>query len=163
MGTNFYAYDIKTNEKLYHIGKRSAAGHFCWDCGMSYMNVAKIYWSGGYAFGNDAVHYSDNNKTINGEPVRLDHCPICGKPSTKDEKITSGFAELGFSSQPTKNHNTTCSFSFAITPYTLSNIMKDDNIYIKDEYNRTLTKEEFKIVLQNCGLKYFNFIGSLFS
>lgn len=41
--------------------------------------------------------------------------------------------------------------------------MKDDNIYIKDEYNRTLTKEEFKIVLQNCGLKYFNFIGSLFS
>lgn len=88
---------------------------------------------------------------------------ISGKPSTKDEKITSGFAELGFSSQPTKNHNTTCSFSFAITPYTLSNIMKDDNIYIKDEYNRTLTKEEFKIVLQNCGLKYFNFIGSLFS
>ena len=180
MGTNYYACDKETKEELYHIGKRSAAGYFCWDCGVSYTNIAETYTSRlysmtayhrpteynetSYLYGNDAVHMTrHDNKLINGEPEILDCCPICGKP--KEEELTevnSAYAELGFSKQPGKKHNTTCSFSFAVSPYVLSETMKNENIIIKNEYGEELSKEQFKEVLQDCGLKYFHSVGQEF-
>ncbi len=179
MGTNYYACDKETKEELYHIGKRSAAGHYCWDCGITYTNIAQTqatrlysmtayhrpteYNEMVYVYGTDAVHIGsrDPKELIKDEPQYLDCCPICGK-SRETEEVNSAFAELGFSKQPTQKNNTTCSFSFAISPYKLGETMNDENIIIKNEYGEELSKNEFKEVLQNCGLKYFHSVGQDF-
>lgn len=164
MGTNYYACNTKNKEHIYHIGKRSAAGHFCWDCGMSSTNIAKDNWSKKeYVYGTDAIHFGGfKEHTLNDEPTDLEYCPLCGKPFELEE-INSMFVELGFSKQPNRSNNTTCSFSFAVSPYVLSNVMSNENICVIDEYGRELTKEEFKEVIQNCGVKYYDFVGEDFS
>jgi hypothetical protein len=166
MGTNYYAYDVKSKEQLYHIGKRSAAGHFCWDCGMSSKNIAKDNWDKKpYIYGTRAIHcggFEENR--LNNEPTDLEYCPVCGKPFHVDkEEVNAMFAELGFSKQPNRTNNTTCSFMFGISPYVLSDVMSNENICVIDEYGRELTKEEFKEVIQNCGVKYYDFVGEDFS
>jgi hypothetical protein len=59
MGTNFYFVDRETGDELRHIGKRSAAGMFCWDCGLSLC-----------AAGNADVHKGVKNW--------LKECAVCG-------------------------------------------------------------------------------------
>ena len=69
MGTNFY-FMSEDDEIDRHIGKRSAAGYFCWDCGLSLC-----------AAGHDAVH--------NGKTVFLDKCPVCGQ-AKQEENLDLG-------------------------------------------------------------------------
>ena len=62
MGTNYY---VKTDDGEVHIGKRSAAGWYCWDCRQTLCK--------------GRVHYGDGY---------FDRCPICGKGLLKLEGLT---------------------------------------------------------------------------
>ena len=92
MGTNFYwkklPKELKqyekniqtiTNDKhmnpLWHIGKRSAAGRYCEDCGTTFCRN-----------GTSRIHYDDNPYELFSKEYKeaqkhywYDKCPICGK------------------------------------------------------------------------------------
>ena len=92
MGTNFYwkklpkelkqyekLINTQTNDKhmnpLWHIGKRSAAGRYCEDCGTTFC-----------IHGTTRIHYNDNPYELFSKEYKeaqkyywYDKCPICGK------------------------------------------------------------------------------------
>jgi hypothetical protein len=145
MGTNFY-FCNEEGDELEHIGKRSAAGLFCWDCGIS-LNVA----------GNHAVH--DDGGRILGE------CPICGKKPAK-ERLSSSSAgrELGFNKSVPKGKKgvrSCASFSWAISPGHFSVLWKASNLHVRDEYGRHIG--DFSNVIKECPIMFFDSIGQEFS
>jgi Zn finger protein HypA/HybF involved in hydrogenase expression len=104
MGTNFFVNnDAEENEQI-HIGRRSAAGLYCWDCNITLC-----------ASGDEGIHYSKNRWHVK--------CPKCGRPPVR-EKLSDSAAgrELGFNKKPAnkKGVGTCCSFSWAIMPHRLT-------------------------------------------
>lgn len=139
MGTNFYTM------KGEHIGKRSAAGWYCWDCDIT-MVVG----------GLKNVHGSFHNQ-------QYERCPQCGKERNKEDwKDTTAGRELGFNNQPPKRKTgvaTCCSFSWAMVPDDIYRLRK-----MKDEYGRVYTRKEFvDSVLAECPIRFFDSIGVDFS
>jgi len=139
MGTNFYTLSGK------HVGKRSAAGLYCWDCNVTLCRV-----------GNKGVHFSKNELH--------DKCPKCGKKVIfEDFSNSSAGRELGFNnSKPkVKSGVASCSsFNWAMDPEKF----KDLKIkYIKDEYKRKYTLKEFDGVLEECPIQYTHSVGQEFS
>lgn len=145
MGTNFYwiGQDIKK-----HIGKRSAAGPYCWDCDISL-----------YADGHDKIHTGDHKF--------LEQCPICGKkPEKEDFNNSTAGRELGFNKNNPKRKTgvkTCSSFTWAMSPGHFHNFKSAKNLHIEDEYKRKYTLLEFSKVLSECPVKYFHSIGAEFS
>lgn len=135
MGTNFYSLSG------IHIGKRSAAGKYCWDCKTTLCKKGEAF-----------VHYNAE---------WYDSCPICGKPYIPPENLfdTAIGQELGFSTIKGKQVGVkTCSsFTWAVLPERVKRYKG-----IKDEYGRVLTLEEFKEMLELCPLQYVNLIGKEF-
>ncbi len=134
MGTNFYTKDGV------HIGKRSAAGAYCWDC--------KLTLCPG---GEDGVHDSQYEEW-------LDECPNCGLKKQAIESLdgSSVGRELGFNkTQPeAKKGVASCSsFSWAIKPNRLRAEI------VVDEYDREFSSEEFKEILAECPIQYYHNIG----
>jgi len=147
MGTNFYLgkKNIDNSDPEYHIGKRSAAGMYCWDCKRSLCK-----------HGAGRVHYSDYNEWY-------DSCPQCGKKSKGEpiEKSTVG-RELGFNeTKPGKKTGVaSCSsFTWAMPPERFES--RRHHIY--DEYGRRFTRKEFDKILEECPIQFFNHIGNEFS
>lgn len=107
-----------------HIGKRSAARLYCWDCN-------KTLCKGG----EEGVHYGKGF---------FDACPSCGAQPT-DEKLTAtghpAGVELGFASpnsiRPTGVRGA-CSFSWAQPPNVVRTVLpaKADALCVADEYGR---------------------------
>ena len=134
MGTNFY-------ERGKHLGKRSAAGLYCWDCGLTLCKG-----------GDGAIHHTTHDwyKT----------CPQCGaKPQDEGWEGTAG-VELGFAKKkPTqKTGVASCgSFTWAMEP------TKVKGIAVKDEYGRLYTKRQWQAVLRACPIRYTHSIGIEFS
>jgi len=131
MGTNFYTLKDK------HIGKRSAAGIYCWDCGISLCKA-----------GNEGIHQSESEF--------FKKCPLCkGEKGKETLENSSAGRELGFKTQPTskKGAKSCSSFTWAIIPYKLKAKT------IKDEYGRKFTREEFDKILQECPIYHFGNIG----
>ena len=138
MGTNFYTHKYESPKRA-HIGKRSAAGLYCWDCGVTLCR--------------GRVHY-DNE--------RYDVCPKCGKAPVKEADGGMAFRELGFNkSTPRKKEGVaSCSsFSWAVQPDEWRGLCR----FVYDEYGRRLTKKEFLQVLEECPLQFFDCIGVDFS
>jgi len=137
MGTNYYT------SKGKHIGKKSAAGKYCWDC--------KITLCKG---GIKDVH--------TGHSEWFDSCPECyGKPKEETLDNSAAGRELGFNKQPYKAKTgvASCSsFTWAIQPDELLKIRK-----IIDEYDRKFTIKEFIKILEECPIRYFNMIDREFS
>jgi len=134
MGTNFYRKGYIGNDNPdYHIGKRSAAGWYCWDCNVSLCKD-----------GDSAVHTSTRDKWY-------DKCPICGKGIDKEDLNNSTVGrELGFNKSRPKRKtgvSSCCSFTWARD---LGRIRK-----IQDEYGRHYTKEEFLEVLEECPIEFY--------
>ena len=81
MGTNYYIKGYNEKDDMdpnWHIGKRSAAGLFCFDCGITLCK--------------GRVHY-DNDF--------YDCCPICGQYRKKESVgESSAGIELGFNKNP---------------------------------------------------------------
>lgn len=137
MGTNFYLRGWKSKDSMdptYHIGKRSAAGVYCWDCGVTLC-----------AGGINGVHYS--------KYVWLKSCPKCGGKPGK-ESLASGAAgrELGFNSSPFARKtgvNSCSSFSWVIPK---EKVFRSKAVW--DEYGRKYIMEEFRSMLEECPIQY---------
>ena len=156
MGTNYYKeplkeeYDEELDMKFFtdnyksHIGKRSAAGYYCWDCKMT-LKVG----------GEERVHYDGDWH---------DECPKCG--ASKDEETldnSSAGRELGFNKENTSEHSgvrTVSSFNWAIDPDTLDDVLNEKTY---NEYGDEFTKEEFKALISDCPIHYTELVGREFS
>ncbi len=136
MGTNFY----QGNK---HIGKRSAAGFYCWDCKVTLC-----------AQGDSKVHYDESSWYL--------ECPKCGKkPIAEAIDHSAAGRELGFNTgKPlVKTGVASCSsFSWAMDQSALK-----PGIKIRDEYGVYYTMAEFKQILDECPIQLYGSIGMDFS
>jgi hypothetical protein len=138
-----------------HIGKRSAAGMYCYDCDMTLCPG-----------GREKVHMGRIT-----DPPWPENCPKCGKGRTTPPNLTSGPAavELGFAKPEVtrpKGVAGCSSFSWAIEPGEVRNICetRGNETTVVDEYGRTLTGKEFLGMLRaNCPIEYTDSIGHEFS
>ena len=133
MGTNFYWKDVETEDRddvRHHIGKRSAAGLYCWDCGTT-------------------LHEGGTTQVHSGKGRWHEECPICGG---KREAGTKGTAhvELGFA-EPTDVPRTGVSSASSFT-WTMMRHKRElealagtggDWKCVVDEYGDEFTAQEF--------------------
>lgn len=141
MGTNFY---IHTKKDKIHIGKRSAAGLYCWDC--------KITLCEG---GNSKIHSGHSNWHS--------LCPKCGKSNEEDFINSSAARELGFNKTEFKSKSgvmTCSSFTWAMEPEEFYNLPRYVTIY--NEYGEKFTKGRFKKMMKECPIQ-FKLLGQEFS
>lgn len=142
MGTNFYI----DHENGQHIGKRSAAGYYCWDCDVTLC-----------AGGKDEIH--------KGRSPMLEACPRCGQPRIVPPDWTrsgSAAVELGFAHPNTRRPGgvtTASSFTWAVDPESLPL-----DALVVDEYGGFMSRLEFTIMLEaNCPIQFTDMIGREFS
>lgn len=161
MGTNFYVRGfINSDDPSTHIGKRSAAGLYCWDCnltlcmdGLSGIHMGKSAWY----------------KT----------CAGCGKGARQESLETSSAGrELGFNqTQPSRKVGIAgcSSFGWCIEPSSLAAVVsqaekcphceepfKNKEKVIEDEYGRLYSLEEFEEMLLECPIQSTDMIGKYF-
>lgn len=135
-----------------HIGKRSAAGLYCWDCDLTLCRE-----------GNGAIHY--------GSATWHAACPKCGSTKIEPGSLSKGPAavELGFAEpngERPRGVEGTSSFSWAIDPHEARRICESygERVCVVDEYGRTLTGLEFLRMLRcNCAIEFTHSIGREFS
>ena len=142
---------IDRDDPQIHIGKRSAAGFYCWDCNETLC-----------AGGKSQIHQSTHGF--------YDACPKCGKGKTTEglESSSAGL-ELGFA--PPKAIRPTgvrscCSFSWAQEPDAVRQICEAnlEKPIIRDEYHRTYTGNQFlQMLMANCPVEFTGSIGKWFS
>ena len=167
MGTNYYikGYDAPIDEQEqndnrwspeWHIGKRSAAGLFCFDCGLSLcLGGAKGVHQGKYEWHNE--------------------CPNCGMTYKKEglENSSAGL-ELGFNKDYKAlktGVSTASSFSFAMKWEDIDRNLEqkfDNDMTVKciiDEYGREFSYTEFKdlILAIPTDLQFYYSLGQKFS
>ena len=151
MGTNFYLANrpkqMDHMDTRYHIGKRSAAGMYCWDCEVSLCVGGKHNVHQGF----DNWHKA---------------CPRCGKEPTK-EKVTQSSAgrELGFNKNKPKKKKgvASCSsFTWAMDPVKAMLIAGKRGGFV-DEYGRNYSIDELTKVLDECPIRFYDLIGKEFS
>jgi hypothetical protein len=163
MGTNFYiAGHAHDDSPKWHIGKRSAAGLFCWDCNITLCK-----------FGNEGIHRGNGTPSM----VDLDHarrwharCPLCKKARQDEGTASSGSRELGFNKTAPKAKKgvaTCASFTWAMSQEDLKAKLKKwqnqpAKKVIVDEYEHLFTAAEFEAVLSECPVR-FEMIGQEFS
>lgn len=164
MGTNFYwsvpeaklpngeQMPIDRDDPVVHIGKRSAAGRYCWDCDVT-LQIG----------GKDEIHM--------GRAGQLDACPNCGRVVDEHDPFSHGpvAVELGFA-EPEHARPTgvgfCSSFSWAQDPERVGTICRQraDEPLIEDEYGRVMTCGEFLVMLEaNCPVQFTHSIGRYFS
>lgn len=139
MGTNFYIF----NSERQHIGKRSAAGLYCWDC---MTTLCKD--------GETGIH--------TGKSEWHDKCPSCGKVYIPEplEQSSAG-VELGFAKtqSPHNGVTTVASFTWAMKP---SRVMGIPTIVI-DGYDHKYTNKQFRqMLLDMCPIEFYDSIGMEF-
>lgn len=161
MGTNFYwrtelllpvEPGTSMDDPRVHIGKRSAAGPYCWDCSLTLCKG-----------GESAIHY--------GVSGWFENCPSCGRAKIKDDPFSSGASaiELGFAKPNAERPagvRSTSSFSWAQDPERVGAIcdQRPDEQIIQDEYGQLLTGREFVDMLRsNCPVQFTDNIGVEFS
>ncbi len=134
-----------------HIGKRSAAGPFCWDCRVTLTEG-----------GNDFIHKSHSRV--------LEACPRCGKkPAPKTGFNQAAAVELGFADaadRPPIGVGSTSSFSWAMDPAEAHRICAAalDVTIVEDEYGDRLTGRQFLRMLEcQCGVEFTHSVGRHFS
>ena len=146
MGTNFYWTRVvkfrKDDDPKVHIGKRSAAGAYCWDCGLTIIRD----WREG--------------------------CPKCGQKPVKEGLSAGPAAvELGFA-EPRQKRPTgvrgCSSFTWSQEPSgVMAKCLKFPNRFLKvvvDEYGRKMTGRKFVRMLDaNCPVQFIDSIGQWFS
>ncbi len=145
MGTNYYWKESKQTDSIHdHIGKRSAAGFYCWDCGTTLCQS-----------GDRNIHYSEH------EADWLDFCPSCCEKPDKESFVNSSIgAELGFSKVEgtKKGIKTCCSFTWTIKKHLWKIQNLCDNVnkekVIINEYQDEFTAEEFLEILKGCPIQY---------
>lgn len=145
---------INRDDPRIHIGKRGAAGFFCYDCKTTLRKG-----------GPNLIHMG---RGCNNE--WYDACPKCGKKYAPHKGIcTAAAIELGFSPpriEPPKGVHSTCSFAWAQDPEGVKKICagRPNEQLITDEYGRMSTCLEFiKMLEVNCMIQFHHLIGQGFS
>jgi hypothetical protein len=141
--------DTEDGDCRIHIGKRSAAGLYCYDCDETLCSAGK-----------DRIHYGDGDW--------YDACPKCGKAKA-DESLDDNAAgvELGFAKakavRPT-GVRSCASFSWAQPAARVIEACRDsDEVLVVDEYGQDMTGREFFEMLEaNCPIRFTDSIGSWF-
>lgn len=162
MGTNYYiAGHRHDDDPEVHIGKRSAAGLYCWDCKVSL-----------HRRGERHVHDGPTGLKFTGLRSLMAHdrsidwhdaCPKCGGAEAEEtmEESSAG-RELGFNtSEPARKSGvrSCASFSWAMDPSRL-----DDIDRIEDEYGTEYSRSDFlRKVLAECPIRFHDSIGTWFS
>ena len=155
MGTNFYLKEAiicgeltpwdKSDDPEFHLGKRSAAGLYCWDCNTTLCigGIEKVHT--GHEF--------------------YENCPVCGKkPIDENWETSSSGRELGFNkSVPGKKSGvrSCASFTWALPPEILDNLSKKGKPII-DEYGNKISVKGFRKILEECPIQYKTSIGTWF-
>jgi hypothetical protein len=170
MGTNFYlrgwTYDEETRQytelRRYssqvpsdegprtHIGKRSAAGLYCWDCNETLV-----------IGGKDAIHT---------DAGMYKKCPKCGKAPGEKSPFTEGAAavELGFAKPRVRRPvgvQSCASFTWAQPEDGVIAFMQQhlNHAVVIDEYGRISSGETFLEMLEcNCPVRFHDSVGQLF-
>lgn len=162
MGTNFYfntgkktRYDDYAN----HIGKRSAAGLYCWDCDITLCKKGDAY-----------IHNAPSASTmVYSDTGWHTRCPKCLSEPIK-ESLASNTAgrELGFNKKaPARKQGVaSCSsFTWATSPEQvfkkLSRSKRAKTVI--NEYGDLFTVQEFQAILAECPVQYTDSIGHNFS
>jgi len=146
MGTNFYWKSEGMDDDLEaHIGKRSASGMYCFDCGTTFCLGGTI----------------DVHKT---GPKWSDKCPGCGAKTTDEPLMDSAAGqELGFGkmSVPRKGVQSCASFTWSLMKHKwaierlATNRKTMNKKSIVDEYGNTYSPKQFiEKVLPACPLQY---------
>jgi hypothetical protein len=166
MGTNFY-WKVDRDDRLptgepvpydsehpsIHLGKRSAAGLYCWDDDVTLCTA-----------GNEGIHMGLAFHAT---------CPVCGKGPEPFVAFREGPAavELGFAkpntARPTGVRGAS-SFTWAQDPAPALRACRSrrgrPKALIVDEYGRDMTGPEFLEMLEsNCPIQFTTSIGSWFS
>ena len=163
MGTNFYIRGHKNDySQDYHIGKRSAAGPYCWDCKQTLCKS-----------GETGIHYDKSGWYAT--------CPKCGKKYDNEAIESSSVGrELGFNKSdpaPKSGVSSCSSFSWAMSehyfdewksnpPQKCSHCnasYSDLTKWIENEYGDLFTLIEFEAILSECPIHYFHSVGEEFS
>lgn len=160
MGCNFYFLDKiavgdNGDDEDYrgHIGKRSAAGAYCWDCGQTLC-----------VGGEDEIHSSKSDWH-----EECPNCELTTKDSAKETMETSAAGrELGFnkSNPKSKTGIASCSsFTWAISLRAFLGVVTKYHRrkIVRDEYGSKYTLAEFLDVLQEAPVQYFDSIETDFS
>jgi len=152
MGTNFYIKARKWDDKK-HIGKRSAAGLYCFDC-------------------NEPLNDRGLAGVHNYKARPLPACPVCGKTKEQEplENSSAGL-ELGFNKNPYQKKTgvkTASSFTFAMALEEVHEKLSHKRPSTKcvvDEYGTEYIRDEFMAILAACPtmLHFINMIGQEFS
>ena len=164
MGTNFYKRGhCREDDPDNHLGKRSAAGLYCWDCGVTLCKA-----------GESRIHHSGFDR----EATWYTKCPQCGaEPMGADISTSAVGRELGFNkAAPAAKRGVDGCASFtwampqevylALGPEvcpTCGSQYDDPEKIIEDEYGTLYTREEFEAVLTECPVIYVEHTGTEFS
>jgi hypothetical protein len=149
MGTNFHATRDGDGVEAAHLGKRSAAGLYCWDCDLTLC-----------AGGIDGIHQSASSWHA--------VCPRCGSsPVPRDEE--GGLAtELWGKTRATRPSGVrSCSsFTWSQQPEAVGRfcqVYADEDV-IEDEYGGQLTGHAFLDMLAaNVAVQFTHALGQEFS
>jgi hypothetical protein len=140
---------VDAEDPAVHIGKRSAAGPYCWDCRLTLCKE-----------GEAGIH--------SGESAWHARCPRCGGCPDEEGARRAAFVELGFSGpQPARptGVSSCASFSFAQDPEAVRAVAdaRPDEELVEDEYGRRYTARAFwEMVEANCPVRYTRSIGAWF-
>lgn len=150
-GKNYFKYWRSSEDYANHIGKRSAAGTYCWDCRRTLCPE-----------GEAAIHYTHS-------PF-YEKCPKCGKgraPETLEN--SSAGVELGFAkphSEVPTGVRSVSSFSWALAEDAFRSWASShmDEVCIRDEYGEKFSVGQFLQMLDsNCPIFFHENIGVEFS
>lgn len=155
MSTNYYWKEERHEQEeniQQHIGKRSGAGLYCYDCGTTLNRGGVMY-----------IHQGKNGTTDDLFNVWLDKCPSCGNSKEgKDgfENSTSAL-ELGFAKEQDikkSGISTCCSFTWTLKKH-MNEIMQiwntgSDEKIIVDEYGEEFSAGEFIKMLEICPIEF---------
>ena len=159
------------DDSALHIGKRSGAGLYCWDCGCPCVKEVEFRIPGD-AF-ERRVRWHPSAVHGGRTAANLDHCPIClEKPKKDDAKLSDeghpAGIELGFA-KPLKNRprgvSGASSFGWAQEPARVLSLCKlwPRAEFVVDEYGDVLTGREFFDIVLLCPLWWTDSIGQGFS
>lgn len=132
-----------------HIGKKSAAGFYCFDCD-------RPLWIGPI----ELLHFSEHARKF-----RVKRCPTCGQePEIEPLSRSSVGRELGFNKmsypQVKTGVKSTSSFSWAMTPEFFDQHVGE---FVWNEYGDQLSVGEFRAILKECKIHLFRFLNVEFS
>lgn len=180
MGTNFYwkpneenvlpaglgsASDLDESSPRVHIGKRSAAGSYCWDCGIPLVKTPRTPYMG------DSGRWTSSNIHGGREDNRLSSCPDCGAEQGSTRLTDAGSPagiELGFARPlATRPRGVAGASSFSWTQeparVLLDCLRWPNESLVIDEYGRIYTGEEFLKMIFLVPLWFTESIGGVFS